>query len=116
MLKFRRDELYDLLRFTISYTTDEKIMLRAWRLFRSRTKAPLFPVELSYEQRVKEQATMNRVTIETMADHGLSVRDISRLTGLHRTTIHRHVAAYRSLSDAERRATRQRDGTAAPGH
>ena len=45
---------------------------------------------------------MNRVTIESMVDHGLAVRDIARLTGLHRTTVHRHLAAYRSLSEARR--------------
>lgn len=99
--------IFDLLRFTLSTTTDERVMLATWRAFRSELKGPLFAVKLPDPAKRRAQFEFNRFAIEALRDLHTSVADIIRLTDLNRSTVERHCRRWSDMTETERRARRE---------
>ena len=110
MLTFDKYTTLELLRLILATTLDEKLMVQTWRLFRSIHKGPLFAVPTTLTDR-KHAAELNGFIIEELRERGTTVADIIRITGLHRSTVQKHLARFSALTldqADERRYQRQR--------
>ena len=107
MMKFDKYGIFDLLRFTLSMTTDEKVMLATWRAFRAESRGPLFAVKLPDPAKRRAQFEFNRIAIEALRDLHTSVADIIRLTHLNRSTVERHCRRWSDMTEPQRQARRE---------
>lgn len=90
----------------ISTTLDERTMLKAWRLFRSKSSGPLFRVEIPPHGRIGQQPSLNFEVVVCWALLNTRVTDIVRLTNLSRGSVQRHLAEWRSWTKDEQAAYR----------